>query len=91
MNKQDLIRRISDDSELSRRDASVLLDSMLEAIMSAVAAGERVQLVGFGTFEARERQARVARNPQTGETVEVPAATVPVFRPGVLFKERVDR
>lgn len=91
MNKQDLVRIIARDAELSQRDASLLLDSTLEAIMSAVAAGEKVQLLGFGTFEAKERSARNGRNPQTGEMMEIPAATVPVFHPGVLFKERVDR
>jgi len=91
MNKQDLIRIIASNSELSQRDASVLLDSTLDAIMSAVAAGDKVQLVGFGTFEAKERSARIGRNPQTGEEIEISAATVPAFRPGVLFKERVGR
>ncbi len=90
MNKQELIRRIADDSEVSRRDAAVMLDSTLEAIMSTVADGDSVQLLGFGTFEARTRKARTARNPQTGEEVQVPETTVPVFRPGVIFKERVD-
>lgn len=90
MNKQELIRRIADDSEISRRDAAVMLDSTLEAIMSTVADGNSVQLLGFGTFEARTRRARTARNPQTGEEVQVPETTVPVFRPGVIFKERVD-
>lgn len=91
MNKQDLVRIISADSELSQRDASVLLDSVLEAIMSAVAAGEKVQLIGFGSFEAQKRSARTGRNPRTGEAVEIPATTVPAFHPGVLFKERVGR
>lgn len=91
MNKQELIRKIAQDSEVSQRDASVMLDSTLEAIMAAVAAGEKIQLVGFGTFEAKERKARTGRNPLTGELIDIPAATVPVFRPGVIFKEKVDR
>ena len=89
MNKQDLIRKIAADSETSQREASIMLDSTLEAIMDAVAAGDKVQLVGFGTFEARDRKARTGYNPQTGEAFEIPETTVPVFRPGVLFKERV--
>lgn len=91
MNKQDLVRIIASESEVTQRDASIMLDSTLEAIMSAVAAGDKVQLTGFGTFEAKERAARVGRNPRTGETIEVPAATVPAFHAGVLFKEKVDR
>lgn len=91
MNKQDLIRKIAADSELTLREATVALDSTLEAIMSAVASGEKLQLVGFGSFEAKERPARLGRHPQTGEEIEIPAATVPIFHPGVIFKERVDR
>ena len=91
MNKQDLVRIVANDAELSQRDASVLLDSALEAIMNAVAAGEKVQLMGFGSFEAKERAARVGRNPHTGETVEIPATTTPFFTPGTIFKEKVER
>lgn len=91
MNKQDLIRIIANNSELTQRDVSVMLDSTLDAIVSAVAAGEKVQLVGFGSFEAKERPARIGRNPRTGEEIEIPASTVPTFHPGVLFKEKVAR
>lgn len=91
MNKQELIRRIAADSEVTQREASIMLDSTLQIIMSAVAAGDKVQLTGFGTFESKDRPARTGRNPQTGETLEIPASTVPVFHPGVIFKETVDR
>lgn len=91
MNKQELIRRIAADSELTQRDATVMLDNTLEIIMSTVAAGEKIQLSGFGTFESRERGARVGYNPGTHAMMEISAATVPVFRPGVIFKEKVDR
>jgi len=91
VNKQDLIRKIAFDSELSQRDAGIVLDNTLEAIMAAVAAGEKVQLMGFGTFEARDRAARVGRNPRTGEEVEIEATTTPVFHPGLIFKERVNK
>ena len=91
MNKQDLVRIAAHEAELSQRDAAVLLDSALEAIMNAVAAGAKVQLMGFGSFEAKERAARVGRNPHTGETVEIPATTTPFFTPGTIFKEKVER
>ena len=91
MNKQELIRIIAADAELSQRDATVLLDCALETIMSAVAAGEKVQRVGFGSFEARERSSRNGYNINTGKTFEIPSSVMPVFRPGVLFKEKVAR
>ena len=91
MNKQELVKKIAFDAEVTQRQASVMMDSLINAVMDAVARGERVQLSGFGTFEARERAARTGRNPATGEVIEIPAATVPVFKAGVEFKEKVDR
>ena len=91
MNKQDLIKRISQDAEVTTRQASYMLDSALEIIMDAVASGEKVQLSGFGVFESKARSARVGTNPNTHEKMELPAATVPTFKPGVIFKEKVDR
>ena len=91
MTKQELVRRVASDAELSQRDANVMLDSLIEIIMETVASGEKVQLVGFGSFEAKQRAARIGRNPQTKEPVDIPAATVPTFHPGTIFKERVGR
>lgn len=91
MNKQELIKKIAEDSEVTQRQAAIVLENTLSTIMSAVAAGEKVQLLGFGTFESKQRAARTGRNPSTQEILEIPAATVPVFKAGVEFKEAVDR
>lgn len=91
MNKQELIKKIAENAEVTQRQASVMLDSTLDIIMAAVAAGDRVQLVGFGTFESRTRAARTGRNPATGAPMEIPEATVPVFKAGCDFKDAVDR
>lgn len=63
---------------------------MLDSIGDAIAAGDKVQLLGFGTFEKRERPARTARNPRTGETIEIAAASVPAFKPGKALKDKVN-
>src|SRR6476620_5929882 len=88
MNKSQLIdalaARLGD-----RRTAASAVDGLLSTIVETVKAGESVSLTGFGVFEARARAARVGRNPRTGQTVAVPAATVPAFRPGTGFKTAV--
>lgn len=89
MNKQELVRQIAADAEVTQRQATVMLDSMINIIINAVAQGDKIQLSGFGSFEGRKREARTARNPQTQELIEVPATTVPVFRAGREFKEAV--
>lgn len=91
MNKQELIKKIASDAEVTQRQAACMLESTLNAIIETVAAGEKLQLLGFGTFEPKQRAARTGRNPSTREIIEIPAATVPVFKPGVEFKEAVDR
>lgn len=89
MNKTDLVARVSVDAGISKREAADAVHSALHAIQSTVAKGERVTLPGFGTFERRQRAARTARNPRTGEAVRVAPTTVPSFKPGVDFKEAV--
>ena len=89
MNKQDLIRKIADGACIAQKDAAAALDSTLDAIVAAVAAGEKVQLVGFGTFEVKKRSARVGRNPATNAVIEIPESTVPVFKAGKAFKDAV--
>lgn len=89
MNKSDLISRVSADADLSKREATEAVDAVLGAIQGAVSKGDKVTLPGFGTFEARKRSARTARNPQTGETIKVKATTVPAFKAGQAFKDAV--
>ena len=89
MNKQDLIRKIADGAGIAQKDAAAALDSTLDAIVAAVVAGEKVQLVGFGTFEVKKRSARVGRNPATNAVIEIPDSTVPVFKAGKAFKDAV--
>ena len=89
MNKQDLIHKIAEGAGITQKEAAAALDSTVEAIVSAVAAGEKVQLVGFGTSESKKRNARIGRNPATKETIEIPESTAPVFKAGKAFKDAV--
>ena len=91
MNKQDLIRKIADGAGIAQKDAAAALDSTLDAIVAAVVAGEKVQLVGFGTFEVKKRSARVGRNPATNAVIEIPESTVPVFKAGKAFKDALKK
>ena len=90
MNKSELIAAAADGSGLSKAQVSSALDALLEAVQGAVAAGEKVSITNFGTFERRERAARQGRNPQTGKPVSVPASKAPAFKPGKPFKDRVN-
>ena len=89
MNKNELVSAMVEKSELSKKDCEAALDAFISTIESALKAGDSVQLVGFGTFEVRDRAARTGRNPQTKETVEIPATRVPAFKAGKLLKEMV--
>ena len=89
MNKEELVRTIAIKTAISQKEASEILSAMIEAIMEAVSSGEKVVIVGFGTFEPRERQERQGRNPQTGEPILIPATRVPAFSAGKLFKDKV--
>ncbi len=89
MNKAQLIEAIAAKSELSKKDAEVALNAAVAAIEDALKAGDKVQLVGFGTFAVKARAARTARNPRTGETIEVAAAKVPTFAAGKALKDAV--
>lgn len=90
MNKQDLIHKIADEAELTQKQAAAALDSAINSVISAVAAGEKVQLVGFGTFEVKKRNARTGRNPKTKEAIEIPESVAPVFKAGKAFKDAVN-
>ena len=89
MNKEQLINAIAQKTTITKRDASQILDALSDTIMEAVAEGEKITLVGFGTFEPRERKERPGRNPKTGEAMTIPATIVPAFSAGKLFKEKV--
>jgi DNA-binding protein HU-beta len=89
MNKGELVDAIASKVDMTKKEADALLGAMIDAIVEAVSAGDRVTLVGFGTFEPRERQAREGRNPRTGKALTIPATTVPAFSAGKLFKEKV--
>ncbi len=87
MNKTDLIAAAAEKSGLSRKDAEKALNAMLDVVTEALAAGEKVSVVGFGTLEVKTRNARMGRNPKTKEEIRIPATKVPVFKPGKALKD----
>lgn len=89
MNKSELIDALASKADLSKAAAGRALDVLMEEIVAAVAKGDAVTLVGFGTFKQAERAAREGKNPKTGEKIQIAAATVPKFSAGSTFKERV--
>jgi len=89
MNKAELIEAIVAKSGLSKKDAEAALVATLDAVKDAMKAGEKVQLVGFGTFAVKERAARTGLNPKTGEKIEIPASKVPAFKAGKALKEAI--
>jgi len=90
VNKTELVASMAEKSSLTKKDAEAALKAFIDSVQEALAKGEKVQLVGFGTFEARERAARVGRNPRTKEEITIPASVVPVFKAGKEFKEKVE-
>ena len=91
MNKTDLIQMVAEKADLGKKDAEKAVSAMVDAIIETVASGEKVQIVGFGTFELRERKARTGVNPRSHEKIEIPASKVPAFRAGQGFKDIVDK
>lgn len=91
MNKKELIEAVSKNiyHSVSKRDITTVVSSLFNTIQDTVAGGEKVVIVGFGAFEKRERKAREGHNPKTGERLEIPATSVPVFSAGKNFKEMV--
>jgi DNA-binding protein HU-beta len=89
MNKTDLINNIAGKSGVSKKDVEAVLNGFLGAVTEALAAGDKVQLVGFGTFETRKRNGRTGRNPQTGKEITIAASTIPAFKAGNKLKEAV--
>lgn len=88
VNKQDLVNAVAEVG-LTKRKAAEAVDAMLEAIKDALRSGEKVQLIGFGSFSVRRRASREGRNPQTGAPLRIPARNVPIFRPGEALRSAV--
>lgn len=91
MNKEELIAEISKKTKVSKKDASLILSATIDTIQSQVKKGNKVTLVGFGTWASRKRAARTGRNPQTGATLKIAAKTVPTFSAGKGFKEMLSK
>ena len=91
MNKQELVNAIATETGLSKKDTEATLNSFVNQVSNALSKKDKVQLVGFGTFETRNRAARTGHNPQTGETIKISASTVPAFKPGKALKEVVNK
>lgn len=89
MNKGELIDAIADKAGVTKKQADAVLTSAMEVIMDAISEGNKVTLVGFGSFEQRERKAREGRNPKTGEVLRIPPTRVPAFSAGKVFKDKV--
>ena len=89
MNKTELIAAVAEKTDLSKKDADAAVSAVLGAITDALKAGDKIQLVGFGTFEVAERPEREGRNPSTGKTMTVPASKVPAFKAGKALKDAV--
>lgn len=89
MNKTELVKAVAEQAELTQKDATKAVDALFCTIFNTLAQGEKIQLIGFGTFEVRDRSARKGRNPQTGEEIEIAASKVPAFKPGKELKEAV--
>ena len=91
MNKTELVSAVAERSGLTKKDAENAVNKVFEVIGEALAKGDKVALVGFGTFEVRERSARTGRNPRTGAVIEIAEARVPAFKAGKVLKESIDR
>ncbi|EUJ41614.1 HU family DNA-binding protein [Brochothrix campestris] len=88
-NKTDLVNSVAEATELSKKDATKAVEAVFASIQDTLAKGEKVQLIGFGNFEVRDRAARKGRNPQTGKEIQIPASKVPAFKPGKALKDAV--
>ena len=90
MNKTELIKKVAEENDLSRKAAAAIVDSVFNTIMDSMAAREPVTLTGFGTFTCRHRDAREGRNPLTGKMISIAAKNTPVLKPGKVLKEKVN-
>jgi len=90
LNKTELIGEVASKANITKKDAEKVFNAFLDTVEETLKAGDKVQLVGFGTFEVRTRQARKGRNPQTGIEIDIPAVQVPAFKPGKALKDAVE-
>jgi DNA-binding protein HU-beta len=88
-NKAELIENVATSTGLTKKDATAAVDAVFASIQDSLSKGDKVQLIGFGNFEVRERASRKGRNPQTGAEIEIPASKVPAFKPGKALKDAV--
>ena len=91
MNKAELINAVATSTGYSKKDVEAVISATLDAITDSLKEGEKVQLVGFGSFEVKKRAARIGRNPKTKESIEIPASVVPVFKAGKALKDAVSK
>ena len=91
MNRSDLVAKIAEKSELSKKDAEKALAGFIDAVTEALVDGEKIQLVGFGSFEVRRREARSGRDPRTGRAITIPASNSPAFKAGKALKDAVNK
>jgi len=90
MTKADLVEEVARVTELTRKDSEVIVDTLFESVIQALKSGDKLEVRGFGSFRVRQRNARVGRNPKTGEKVEVPAKRVPYFKPSKELKDLIN-
>ena len=90
MNKSELVAALAAKTELTKKDTEKFVDAFIETVGDTVAGGKKVQLIGFGTFERRQRTARTGRNPRTGETMKIKASKNPAFKAGKALKDKVN-
>ena len=90
MNKTELVANVAEKAGLSKKDAEKALSAVIESVEEALVEGDKVQLIGFGTFEVKDRKARKGRNPQTGKEIEIAASKMPVFKAGKALKDSVN-
>ena len=91
MNKSELVASVAEVAELTKKDAEKAVNAVFASVQKALVEDDKVQIIGFGTFEVRTRAARKGRNPHTGETIEIPASKNPVFKAGKALKEAVNQ
>ena len=91
MNKTQLIEAVAKEADIKKKDAEVAVNAVISSIENALISGDKVQLVGFGTFEVKERGERVGRNPQTGATITIPASKYPSFTAGKAIKDSLNK